>query len=101
MFVRHSARSNSQMISETSVMMPKFAGVEKFFTHMTFKTSGAASLFLSEAILPARNPKRKSPGAGRRVKVEAEGIPRNDLDAMTGDIQWNLDSRAHNFPGHL
>jgi hypothetical protein len=26
--------------------------------------------------------------------VEAEGIPRNDLDATTGDIQWKPDSRA-------
>ncbi len=68
-------------------MMPNYAGVEKFFTHITIKTSGASGLFLSEAILPARNPKRKSPGAGRRVKVEAEGIPRNDLDTTTGDLQ--------------
>jgi hypothetical protein len=83
------------MISETSGMMPNFAGFEKFFAHMTFETSGVAGLFLSEAILHARNPNRKSPGAGRRVKVEAEGIPRNDLDATTGDIPWNLDSRAH------
>ena len=80
-------------------MMPKFAGFEKFFTRMTSKTFGAAGLFLSEAVLPARNPKSKTPGAGRRVKVEAEGIPRNDLDAMTDDIPWNLDSRAHDeFP---
>jgi len=27
------------------------------------------------------------------------GIPRNDLDATTGDIPWNLDLRAHDeFP---
>jgi hypothetical protein len=87
MFVRHSAHNNPQSFLETSGMMPNLAGVEKFFTHMTFKTSGAASLFFSEAILPARNPKSKSPEAGRRVKVEAEGIPRNDLDATTGDLQ--------------
>ena len=37
----------------------------------------------------------KGPGAGRRVKVEAEGIPRNDLDATTGDLSWKLDSRGH------
>ena len=48
-------------------MMPNFAGVEKFFAHMTFKASGAAGLFLSQAILHAPNPKRKTPGAGRRV----------------------------------
>ena len=48
-------------------MMPNFAGVEKFFAHMTFKASDAAGLFLSQAILHAPNPKRKSPGAGRRV----------------------------------
>ena len=87
MFVRRSANNNPQSFLETPGMMPDFAGVEKFFAHMTFKASGAAGLFLSEAILPARNPKSKSPGAGRRVKVEAEGIPRNDLDATTGDIQ--------------
>ena len=86
MFVRRSAHNDTQSFLETQGMMPKFAGFEKFFTRMTSKTFGAASLFLSEAILHARNPKRKSPGAGRRVKVEAEGIPRNDLDATTGDI---------------
>jgi len=96
MFARRSAHNDFQSFLETPDMMPNFACVEKFFTHMTFKTSGAAGLFLSEAILHARNPKRKSPEAGRRVKVEAEGIPRNDLDATTGDIPWNLDSRAHN-----
>jgi hypothetical protein len=42
----------------------------------------------------ARNPKRKSLGVGRRVKVEAEGIPRNDLDAPPGDRQWKPDLRA-------
>jgi hypothetical protein len=94
MFACRSARNNLQLISETSGMMPDFAGVEKVFAHMTFKASGAAGLFLSEAILHARNPKRKTPGAGRRVMVEAEGIPRNDLAATTGDIQWKPDSRA-------
>jgi hypothetical protein len=94
MFVRRSVHNDPQSFLETPGMMPNFAYVEKFFTHMTFKTSGAAGLFLSEAILHARNPKRKNPGAGRRVKVEAEGIPRNDLDATTGDIQWKPDSRA-------
>jgi hypothetical protein len=85
-FGRRSAHNDLQSFLETPHMMPNFAGVEKFFTHMNFKTSGAAGLFLSEAIIRARNPKRKSPGGGRRVKVEAEGIPRNDLDATTGDI---------------
>ena len=94
MFARRSAHNDLQSFLETPDMMPNFAGVEKFFTQMTFKTSGAAGLFLSEAILPARNPKRKSPEAGRRVKVEAEGIPRNDLDATTGDLPWKPDSRA-------
>jgi len=79
------AHNVPQSFLETAGVMPNFAGVEKFFTHTTFKTSGAAALFWSEAILPARNPKWKNPGAGRRVKVEAEGIPRNDLDATTGD----------------
>ena len=42
MFARHSARNNSELISETSGMMPNLAGVEKFFTHMTFEVFGAA-----------------------------------------------------------
>jgi|ERR1019366_6789920 hypothetical protein len=29
--------------------------------------------FFLRAVIPARNPKRKSPGAGRRVKVEIPG----------------------------
>jgi hypothetical protein len=29
-------------------MMPNFAGVEKFFAHMTFKASGAAGHFAGE-----------------------------------------------------
>jgi hypothetical protein len=48
-------------------MMQNFAGVEQFFAHMTFKAFDAAGLFLAQAILHAPNPKRKSPGAGRRV----------------------------------
>ncbi len=50
--------------------------------------------FLLHVTFHARNPKRKSPGAGRRVKVEAEGIPRNDLDAPPGDLPLEPDSRA-------
>ena len=95
MFACRSARNNLQLISETSGMMPDFAGVEKVFAHMTFKASGAAGLFLSEAILHARNPKRKSPGAGRRVNVERRGQQGEQyIDATTGDIKSNLDSRA-------
>jgi hypothetical protein len=66
MFARHSAHNNPELISETSGMMPNFAGVEKFFAH-DFQGAGAVGLFLSQAILHAPNPKRKSPGAGRRV----------------------------------
>jgi hypothetical protein len=41
----------------------------------------------------------KAPEPGGASTVEAEGIPRNDLDATTGDIPWNLDLRAHDeFP---
>jgi hypothetical protein len=42
MFARRSARNNPQLISETSGMMPNFAGVERFFASLTFKVSGAA-----------------------------------------------------------
>jgi len=67
MFVRRSAHNDTQSFLETQGMMPKFAGFEKFFAHMTLKASGAAGLFLSQAILHAPNPKRQTPGAGRRV----------------------------------
>ena len=30
---------------------------------------------------------------------EAEGIPRHNLDATTGDIQWKPDSRAAGWRG--
>ena len=36
----------------------------------------------------------KVPEAGGGSTVEAEGIPRHDLDAPPGDIQLDLDSRA-------
>jgi len=51
-------------------MMPDFAGVEKFFAHMTFKASGAAGLFLSQAILhaPNLNGKLPEPGGGSTVE---------------------------------
>jgi hypothetical protein len=35
MFACRSAHNNPQSFSETSGMMPNFAGVEKFFAHMT------------------------------------------------------------------
>ncbi len=76
-------------------MMPDFAGVEQFFAQMTFKAFGAVGLFLVQAILHAPNPKRKSPGAGRRVNVERRGQQGEQyIDATTGDIQSNLDWRA-------
>jgi len=94
MFACRSAHNNPQSFSETSAIMPNFAGVEKVFAHMTFKVSGAAghscrTQFSTRQILNGRLPE---PGGGSTV--EAEGIPRNDLDATTGDIQLNLDSRA-------
>jgi len=75
-------------------MMPNFVGVEKVFANMTFKVSDAAghscrTQFSTRQILNAKAPE---PGGGSTV--EAEGIPRHDLDATTGDIQLNLDSRA-------
>jgi hypothetical protein len=33
MFARRSARNNPQSFSETSGMMPHFAGIEKVFAH--------------------------------------------------------------------
>jgi hypothetical protein len=66
MFARHSAHNNPELISETSGMMPNFAGVEKFFAHH-FQGIRCGWPFLSQAILHAPNPKRKSSGAGRRV----------------------------------
>jgi hypothetical protein len=53
MFPRRSAHNDLPSFLETPDMVPNFAGVEKFFTLTTFKTSGATGLFLSEAILHA------------------------------------------------
>jgi hypothetical protein len=51
--------------------------------------------FLSQAILHAPNPKRKTPGAGRRVNVEHRGQQGEQyIDATTGDIPSKQDSRA-------
>ena len=51
--------------------------------------------WLSQAILHAPNPKRKTPGAGRRVKLDRRGQQgEEELDATTGDIRLNLDWRA-------
>jgi hypothetical protein len=49
MFVRRSAHNDAQSFLETRGMMPNFAGVEKFFTHMTFKAFGAAILVASNS----------------------------------------------------
>ncbi len=100
MFACRSAHNNPELISETSGIMPNFAGVEKFFAHMTFKASGAAGhscrkQFSTRQILNAKLPE---PGGGSTV--EAEGIPRHNLDATTGDIQLNLDWRA-SLPARL
>ena len=45
--------------------------------------------------LPARNPKRKIPGAGRRVNVERRGQQGEQyIDAPPGDLPWKPDSRG-------
>jgi hypothetical protein len=49
MLARHPARNNPQLISATSGVMPNFAGVEKVFSRMTFKASGAAILVASNS----------------------------------------------------
>jgi hypothetical protein len=59
MFARRSAHNDLQSFLETPDMMPNFACVEKFFTHMTFKAFGAACNLL-QAILHAPNPKSKT-----------------------------------------
>src|SRR5271170_4160582 len=48
---------------------------------------------------PARNPKRKASEPCGGSTVEAEGIPRNDLDATTGDLQWKPAYRHGNHQG--
>ena len=76
-------------------MMPDFAGVEKFFAHMTFKASGAAGhscrkQFSTRQILNAKLPE---PGGGSTVE-QPRAYRGHYLDATTGDIQLNLDWRA-------
>jgi hypothetical protein len=72
MFARRSAHNDLQSFLETPDMMPKFAGFEKFFAHMTFKAFGVARNLL-QAILHAPNPKSKTPesGGGSRWKPRA------------------------------
>ena len=70
MFACRSAHNNPELISETSGMMSNFAGVEKVFTHMTFKASGAAGhscrkQFSTRQILNAKLPE---PGGGSTVE---------------------------------
>jgi hypothetical protein len=67
-------------------MMPNSTGVEKFFTDIIFMASGTVAhsgrkQYSTRQILDAKAPE---PGGGSTV--EAEGIPRHDLDATTGDI---------------
>jgi hypothetical protein len=69
-FAHRVARNNSQLISETSGMMPNFADVEKFFARMTFKASGAGGhsyhkQFSTREILNAKAPE---PGGGSTVE---------------------------------
>jgi hypothetical protein len=52
MFARRSAHNDPQSILETPGMMPNFAGVEKFFTHMAFKTSGALACSCQKQLSP-------------------------------------------------
>ena len=56
-------------------MMPSFAGVEKFFAHMTFKASGAAGhscrkQFSTRRILDAKAPE---PGGSSEVEMRGAG----------------------------
>ena len=44
---------------------------------------------------PARNPTKQTPGAGRRVNVESRAAGANNIDATTGDIKSDSDSRGH------
>jgi hypothetical protein len=95
-----SAHNNPQSFSEISGMMPNFAGVEKFFAHMTFKASGAAGhscrkKFSTRQILNANS---RSRAAGQRWSSPA--MRTDYLDATTGDIQLNLDWRA-SLPARL
>jgi hypothetical protein len=70
MFACRSAHNNPQSFSETSGMMPNFAGVEKVFAHVTFKASGAAGhscrkQYSTRQIL---NSKLPEPGGGSTVE---------------------------------
>jgi hypothetical protein len=64
------------------------------FPHRKQRHEFGIIILILKIKLTAQNPRRKGPGAGRRVKVEAEGIPRHDLDATTGDLQWQPDLRG-------
>src|SRR5208283_2076087 len=79
MFACCSAHNNPQSFSETSGMMPNFAGVEKIFAHMTFKAFGAAGhscrkQFSTRQILNAKLPEPDS-----LSQVEPQGTGRTTL----------------------
>jgi hypothetical protein len=63
-------RNNPELISETSDTMANFAGVEKFFAHITFEAFGAAGYscrtqFSTRQILNAKLPE---PSGGSTVE---------------------------------
>jgi phosphate transport system substrate-binding protein len=82
MFARRSACNNLELISETSGMMPNFAGIEKFFAY-DFQGLRCGRPLLLEAILHAPNPKRKSfpveaeVHCGRRLQHGPQAVWRN------------------------
>jgi hypothetical protein len=84
MFACRSARNNSQLILETSGMMPNFAGVEKFFAHTTFKASGSAGhscrkQFSTRRILNAKAPE---PVGGSRCSLCLQGLFHNSYSPL-------------------
>lgn len=89
------ARNNSPLVSESLGMMPNFCRGRKVFHTHDFQGVRCGRPLLSQAILQAPNPKCKTPGAGLRVNVERRGQQGEQyLDATTGDIPSNQDSRA-------
>ena len=93
---RHHVDFFCQLPSGRYAMMPDFAGVEKFFAHMTFKTFGAAGHSCRTQFSTRRILSAKLPEPGGECNVERRGQQGEQyIDTPTGDIKSKPDSRAH------
>ncbi len=91
-------RNDANKKQQNTTIASRMANLPSQHVSFAMRRAGSRSqriLTLSQAIHHAPNPRRKTPGAGRRVNVERRGQRGEQyIDATTGDIQLNLDWRA-------